>query len=87
MPPAILQGGFGAGRQVVAEGETQQQPVANLAVSNVTAGNVVGADGGQVDEPMALAVRSGLTDLNQWWNEANVSTPVRLGAIVVTGLL
>ena len=81
LPPAIMQGGFGA------DGKTQEQPVANLAVSNVTAGNVVGADGGQVDEPMALAVRSGLTDLNQWWNEANVSTPVRLGAIVVTGIV
>ena len=87
LPPAILQGGFGAGRQVVAEGETQQQPVANLAVSNVTASDLVGVDGSQVDEPMAVAVRSGLTDLNRWWNEANVSTPVRLGAIVVAGIV
>ena len=76
LPPTIMQGGFGT-----------QQPVANLAVSNLTAGEVVGADGGQVDEPMAVAVRSGLTDLNRWWNEANVSTPVRLGAIIVAGIV
>jgi len=77
LPPAM---------QVGAEGQTQQ-PVANLAVSNVTASDVGGVDGDQVDEPMAVAVRSGLTDLNQWWNEANVSTPVRLGAIVVAGIV
>ena len=76
LPPTVIQGGFGV-----------QQPVANLAVSNLTAGDIVGADGGQVDEPMAVAVRSGLTDLNQWWNEANVSTPVRLGAIIVAGIV
>ena len=86
LPPAIMQGGFGTNKQVGAEGQTQQ-PVANLAVSNVTASDVGGVDGGQVDEPMAVAVRSGLTDLNQWWNEANVSTPVRLGAIVVAGIV
>ena len=40
-----------------------------------------------MDEPMAVAVRSGLTDLNRWWNEANVSTPVRLGAIIVAGIV
>ena len=85
LPPAIMQGGFGVDKQVVAAGETQTQPVANLAVSNVMATDMAG--GGQVDEPMAVAVRSGLTDLNQWWNEANVSTPVRLGAIVVAGIV
>ena len=43
--------------------------------------------GGDNEEPMALAVRSGLGDLNRWWNEANVSAPVRLALLVVGGIV
>ena len=75
LPPTILQGGYGAGK-----------PSTNLAVSNL-AGSPVSVEGNEADEPMAMAVRSGLTDLNRWWNQANVSTPVRLGGIIVAGIV
>lgn len=84
LPPAIMQGGFGAGQQAAAD--SSGQSVASLAFSSVAATDVAGV-GGHVDEPMAVAVRSGLTDLNRWWNEANVSTPARLVAIVVAGVV
>ena len=87
LPPTILRGGFGANPQLSAEGDLSTQPAANLAVSNMPAGNPPLADNLEVDEPMAVAVRSGLTDLNRWWNEANISTPVRLVAIVVAGIV
>ena len=87
LPPAILQGGFGADKQQVAAVGSPEQAVANLAVSSVTAGDPLSAPGNDAHEPMALAVRSGLTDLNCWWNQANVSTPVRLGAIIVVGIV
>ena len=92
LPPTILQGGFGADNQPRNNVDALDQPVANLAVSNLTAnapvaGELVNAEGNDADEPMALAVRSGLTDLNRWWNQANVSTPVRLGAIIVAGIV
>ena len=77
LPPTILQGGFGA----------DKLSPANLAVSNLAAGESVNVEGNEADEPMAAAVRSGLTDLNCWWNQANVSTPVRLGAITVAGIV
>ena len=87
LPPTILRGGFGTNQQSDAEKDLPEQPIANLAVSNITANDLPDADSNEVDEPMAVAVRSGLTDLNRWWNEANVSTPVRLVAIVVTGIV
>ena len=77
LPPTIMQGGFGADKQAVA----------NLAVSNFAAGEVGNVEDNGHDEPMAVAVRSGLTDLNCWWNQANISTPVRLGAIIVAGIV
>jgi len=86
LPPTILRGGFGANKQDMSTA-SNEQPVANLTVSNLVAGEPVSATGNEVDEPMAFAVRSGLADLNCWWNQANVSTPVRFGAIIVAGIV
>ena len=87
LPPTILQGGFGAGKNQAIKGSSSEPLSANLAVSNLTASDATSVEGAEAHEPMALAVRSGLTDLNRWWNQANVSTPVRLGAIIVAGIV
>ena len=88
LPPTILQGGFGANKLQTSKAGSLEQPSANLAVSNLTSSDLAaGVEHNEVHEPMALAVRSGLTDLNRWWNQANVSTPVRLGAIIVAGIV
>ena len=86
LPPTILQGGFGMDQHSATGGDSKQ-PTANLADSNLTAVDSISVDGSEADEPMAVAVRSGLTDLNRWWNEANLSTPVRLGAMIVAGVV
>lgn len=39
------------------------------------------------DEPIAVAVKSGFADVNRWWNNANVSAPVRLGLLFVLGVV
>ena len=87
LPPTILQGGFGADSRQAATGGAPDQTIANLAVSNLAAGELASTEVNEVDEPMAFAVRSGLTDLNCWWNQANISTPVRLVAIIVAGIV
>ncbi|MEL7497491.1 MAG: serine/threonine-protein kinase [Planctomycetota bacterium] len=38
-------------------------------------------------EPIAVAVRSGLTDLSRWWASGKVSAPVRLVALIVLGIV
>lgn len=80
LPQAILRGGFA--------GSTSQAEL--LASQKVAPGEEVTAEyltvGGD-EEPMAFAVRSGLRDLNEWWNQANVSTPVRLGLLIVAGVV
>ena len=87
LPPTILQGGFGADNQQVVKADDPSQTTANLAVSNLAEGELASVEGNDAHEPMAFAVKSGLTDLNRWWNQANVSTPVRLGAIIVAGIV
>ena len=87
LPPTIMQGGFGADKQPLANVGSPEKLVANLAVSNLATGEASSVKDNQSHEPMALAVRSGLTDLNRWWNQANVSTPVRMGAIIVAGIV
>ena len=87
LPPTIMQGGFGTSKQQAANAGSPEQPNANLVASNLATDEADGVEGSETDEPMALAVRSGLTDLNRWWNQANFSTPVRLAAIIVAGIV
>lgn len=80
LPRTIFKGGF-AGSEASQAGAGQLAAAAGEGV----AAEYPTVDGGE--EPMAFAVRSGLRDLNQWWNQANVSTPVRLGLMVVAGIV
>jgi serine/threonine protein kinase len=100
LPQAILKGGFASGSvqpEALAshgaaaganQGTASRQAVAASQVvppgEEVTAEYLTVGDG---EEPMAFALRSGLRDLNDWWNQANVSTPVRLGLMVVAGIV
>ena len=38
-------------------------------------------------EPIATAVRTGFHDLVRWWNSGKISAPVRLGVLVVIGIV
>jgi hypothetical protein len=80
LPPAILKGGFGnADAKIIPRNRRATAAEEAITAEHLT----VGED----EEPMASAVRSGLRDLNQWWNQANVSTPVRLGMMIVAGIV
>lgn len=39
------------------------------------------------EEPIARAVQSGFGSLVQKWNEANVSTPVKIGLLIIAGMV
>lgn len=42
---------------------------------------------GAQPEPIASAVRTGVDDLVRWWNSGKISAPVRLGVLVVLGIV
>ena len=73
---------------------------ANLLASNVVQNNAgfvggsaspVGGDtqvnGAVAREPIATALQSGFAQLSQWWNNANVSTPVKIILLIIAGMV
>ncbi|MFK7767361.1 MAG: serine/threonine protein kinase [Mariniblastus sp.] len=60
-------------------------------VSNTAppAGNAgaIAADGTMESEPIATALQSGMGRVSQWWNNANVSTPVKIILLIVAGMV
>jgi len=55
--------------------------VSSTAVSNVVDAAVV------EHEPIASAVQSGFVKATRWWNNANISTPVKIILLIVAGIV
>ncbi len=60
--------------------------VAGAATLPVTASEVVRASMVE-NEPIAKAVHSGFSNAAQWWNNANISTPVKIILLIVVGIV
>ena len=58
-----------------------------LRVSHVANSTAVTPSAKSDDEPLASAMRIGLKRVSLWWNNANLSAPVRIGVLAVGGLI